>query len=101
MKIKMFMLAALAAFATLFAGCSDDENKTNGGNNGTGGDPVESEYKVTFSDTSYYSSVATFEAITENAKSQSFMAVVFETAFWSSKFPELRIMILRRCHQLL
>ena len=40
MKIKMFMLAALAAFATLFAGCSDDENKTNGGNNGTGGDPV-------------------------------------------------------------
>lgn len=43
MKIKMFMLAALAAFATL-AGCSDDENKTTGGggNNGTGGDPVES-----------------------------------------------------------
>ena len=30
MKIKMFMLAALAAFATL-AGCSDDENKTTGG----------------------------------------------------------------------
>ena len=54
MKIKTFMFAALAAFATLFAGCSDDENKTNGGggNNGTGGDPVESEYKVTFSDTS-------------------------------------------------
>ena len=43
----------------IFTGCSDDENKTNGGNNGTGGDPVESEYKVTFSDTSYYSSVAT------------------------------------------
>ena len=45
MKIKTFMFAALAAFATLFAGCSDDENKTNGdgGNNGTGGDPVESE----------------------------------------------------------
>ena len=37
MKIKMFMLAALAAFATLFAGCSDDENKTNGGDDGTGG----------------------------------------------------------------
>ena len=89
MKIKMFMLAALAAFATLFAGCSDDENKTNGngGNNGTGGDPVESEYKVTFSDTSYYSSVATFEAITENAKSQSFMAVVFETAFLEQQIP--------------
>lgn len=31
MKIKMFMFAALAAFATL-AGCSDDEN-----NDGTGG----------------------------------------------------------------
>ena len=48
MKIKTFMFAALAAFATLFAGCSDDENKTNGngGNNGTGGDYVESEYKV-------------------------------------------------------
>ena len=88
MKIKMFMLAALAAFATL-AGCSDDENKTTGGggNNGTGGDPVESEYKVTFSDTSYYSSVATFEAITENAKSQSFMAVVFETAFLEQQIP--------------
>lgn len=27
MKIKTFMFAALAAFATL-AGCSDDENKT-------------------------------------------------------------------------
>lgn len=27
MKIKTFMFAALAAFATLFAGCSDDENK--------------------------------------------------------------------------
>lgn len=42
MKIKTFMFAALAAFATL-AGCSDDENKTTGGggNNGTGGDPVE------------------------------------------------------------
>ena len=89
MKIKTFMFAALAAFATLFAGCSDDENKTNGGggNNGTGGDPVESEYKVTFSDTSYYSSVATFEAITENAKSQSFMAVVFETAFLEQQIP--------------
>ena len=87
MKIKTFMFAALAAFATLFAGCSDDENKTNGDNNGTGGDPVESEYKVTFSDTSYYSSVATFEAITENAKSQSFMAVVFETAFLEQQIP--------------
>ena len=89
MKIKTFMFAALAAFATLFAGCSDDENKTTGGggNNGTGGDPVESEYKVTFSDTSYYSSVATFEAITENAKSQSFMAVVFETAFLKQQIP--------------
>lgn len=88
MKIKTFMFAALAAFATL-AGCSDDENKTTGGggNNGTGGDPVESEYKVTFSDTSYYSSVATFEAITENAKSQSFMAVVFETAFLEQQIP--------------
>ena len=51
MKIKTFMFAALAAFATLFAGCSDDENKTTGGggNNGTGGDSVKSEYKVTFS----------------------------------------------------
>ena len=89
MKIKTFMFAALAAFATLFAGCSDDENKTTGGggNNGTGGDFVESEYKVTFSDTSYYSSVATFEAITENAKSQSFMAVVFETAFLKQQIP--------------
>lgn len=87
MKIKTFMFAALAAFATLFAGCSDDENKTNGDNNGTGGDPVESEYKVTFSDTSYYSSVATFEAITENAKSQSFMAVVFKTAFLEQQIP--------------
>ena len=85
MKIKTFMFAALAAFATLFAGCSDDENKTNG--DITGGDPVESEYKVTFSDTSYYSSVATFEAITENAKSQSFMAVVFETAFLEQQIP--------------
>ena len=58
MKIKTFMFAALAAFATL-AGCSDDENKTTGGggDNGTGGDPVESEYKVTFSDTSYYLSL--------------------------------------------
>ena len=65
------------------------KNKTTGGggNNGTGGDPVESEYKVTFSDTSYYSSVATFEAITENAKSQSFMAVVFETAFLEQQIP--------------
>ena len=27
MKIKTFMFAALAAFATLFAGCSDDETK--------------------------------------------------------------------------
>ena len=35
MKIKTFMFAALAAFATLFAGCSDDENKTNGDNNRT------------------------------------------------------------------
>lgn len=89
MKIKTFMFAALAAFATLFAGCSDDENKTTGGggNNGTGGDSVEIEYKVTFSDTSYYSSVATFEAITENAKSQSFMAVVFETAFLKQQIP--------------
>ena len=89
MKIKTFMFAALAAFATLFAGCSDDENKTTGGggNNGTGGDSVESEYKVTFSDTSYYSSVATFEAITENAKSQSFMVVVFETAFLKQQIP--------------
>ena len=26
MKIKTFMFAALAAFATLGAGCSDDEN---------------------------------------------------------------------------
>ena len=47
MKIKMFMLAALAAFATL-AGCSDDENKTTGGggNNGTGGDPRSEERRV-------------------------------------------------------
>lgn len=85
MKIKMFMLAALAAFATLGAGCSDDENKPNG-------KPIppvaeSSEYKVTFSDTSYYSSVATFEAITENAKSQYFMAVVFETAFLEQMIP--------------
>ena len=87
MKIKTFMFAALAAFATLGAGCSDDENKTNGGDDGTGGGPVESEYKVTFSDTSYYSSVATFEAITENAKSQYFMAVVFETAFLEQQIP--------------
>ena len=45
MKIKTFMFAALAAFATLFAGCSDDENKTNGDNNGTGGDPVRGDYR--------------------------------------------------------
>ena len=90
MKIKTFMFAALAAFATL-AGCSDDENKTTGGG-GTINPPVKpSEYEATFKSTSYYSTTVTIKAITENAKSQSFMAVVFETAF-----PELRIMILRK-----
>ena len=84
MKIKMFMLAALAAFATL-AGCSDDENKTTGG---TINPPVKpSEYEATFKSTSYYSTTVTIKAITENAKSQYFMAVVFETAFLEQQIP--------------
>ena len=46
MKIKMFMFAALAAFATL-AGCSDDNDTTGGG--GTTPPPVKpSEYEVDF-----------------------------------------------------
>lgn len=86
MKIKMFMLAALAAFATL-AGCSDDENKTTGGG-GTINPPVKpSEYEATFKSTSYYSTTVTIKAITENAKSQYFMAVVFETAFLEQQIP--------------
>lgn len=86
MKIKMFMLAALAAFATL-AGCSDDENKTTGGG-GTINPPVKpSEYEATFKSTSYYSTTVTIKAITENAKSQYFMVVVFETAFLEQQIP--------------
>ncbi len=42
MKIKMFMFAALAAFATL-AGCSDDENNDGTGGGGTEDKPVPSE----------------------------------------------------------
>ena len=61
MKIKMFMLAALAAFATL-AGCSDDENKTTGGG-GTINPPVKpSEYEATFKSTSYYSTTVTIRS---------------------------------------
>lgn len=87
MKIKMFMFAALAAFATL-AGCSDDENKTTGGGGGgTEGVVKPSEYEATFKSTSYYSTTVTIKAITENAKSQSFMAEVFETAFLEQQIP--------------
>ena len=53
MKIKMFMFAALAAFATL-AGCSDDENNDGTGGGGTEDKPVPSEYEVEFKSTSYF-----------------------------------------------
>ena len=86
MKIKMFMLAALAAFATL-AGCSDDENKTTGGGGTINPTVKPSEYEATFKSTSYYSTTVTIKAITENAKSQYFMAVVFETAFLEQQIP--------------
>ena len=56
MKIKMFMFAALAAFATL-AGCSDDENNDGTGGGGTEDKPVPSEYEVEFKSTSYYLSL--------------------------------------------
>ena len=78
MKIKMFMFAALAAFATL-AGCSDDENNDGTGGGGTEGKPVPSEYEVEFKSTSYYSTTVTIKTITENAKFKYYMA-----SFWES-----------------
>lgn len=84
MKIKMFMLAALAAFATL-AGCSDDENKTTGG---TINPPVKpSEYEATFKSTSYYSTTVTIKAITENAKWKDYMASMWESSFLKATIP--------------
>lgn len=62
MKIKMFMFAALAAFATL-AGCSDDENNDGTGGGGTEDKPVPSEYEVEFKSTSYYSTTVTIKTI--------------------------------------
>lgn len=78
MKIKMFMFAALAAFATL-AGCSDDENNDGTGGGGTEDKPVPSEYEVEFKSTSYYSTTVTIKTITENAKFKYYMA-----SFWES-----------------
>ena len=78
MKIKMFMFAALAAFATL-AGCSDDENNDGTGGGGTEDKPVPSEYEVEFKSTSYYSTTVTTKTITENAKFKYYMA-----SFWES-----------------
>ena len=79
MKIKMFMFAALAAFATL-AGCSDDNDTTGGG--GTTPPPVKpSEYEVEFKSTSYYSTTATITAITNNAKWKYYMASMWESNF--------------------
>lgn len=77
MKIKMFMFAALAAFATL-AGCSDDKDPvTPPGDN----KPKPSEYEVTFGTTSYYSTIATIKSKTDNAKWRYYMA-----SFWESDY---------------
>lgn len=87
MKIKMFMFAALAAFATL-AGCSDDENKTTGGGGGgTEGVVKPSEYEATFKSTSYYSTTVTIKAITENAKWKDYMASMWESSFLKATIP--------------
>ena len=87
MKIKTFMFAALAAFATL-AGCSDDENK-GGGNTGEGPgtDPALSEYEVEFKSTSYYSTTVTIKTITENAKWKYYMASLWESDLLESEIP--------------
>lgn len=85
MKIKMFMFAALAAFATL-AGCSDDNDTTGGG--GTTPPPVKpSEYEVEFKSTSYYSTTATITAITNNAKWKYYMASMWESNFLKESIP--------------
>lgn len=77
MKIKMFMFAAMAAFVTL-AGCSDS-----GDDEKPVPPPAEetSEYKASFRGTTCYETNVTIEAITENAKSQNYMAVVVKKAF--------------------
>ena len=81
MKIKMFMFAALAAFATL-AGCSDDDN---GGGTVIPPEEKPSEYEVTFTTTSYYSTVATIKSKTDNAKWRYYMASFWESAYLKEK----------------